>query len=228
MALLGLGVSFVTRVGDDADGRWARNHYEALGMDTSRCLVVPGALTTSACVVVERETSRRTCLIHCDRALFASPAAQAAPIDWRGIGAVNTDGHDPALALPIVRAAAAAGLRIFSDMEVCDCDRRELASLATDLVAPARILRELAGQGTIRHKGGGVGIGQCEPRPHGGRHGRCAGLRGREARGPRCLRCVRPQLRRQGHHRRRGRIRRRAEGGNRPRVSKQKTRRRCS
>lgn len=148
MALLGLDVSFVTRIGDDGDGRWARDLYESLGMDTSRCLVAPGALTMSACVAVERETSRRTCLMHRDEKLFEDPAAQVAPIDWKCFDAVNTDGHDPALTLPIVRAAAAAGLRVFSDMEVCDDDRRELADLATDLVAPARIIRELAGLDT--------------------------------------------------------------------------------
>merc|ERR1719215_1910207 len=80
MALLGLNVSFVTRTSDDSDGEWARSAYRRLGMDLSSSILVRGAATSSAAVVVATGAKKqRTSLIHDDPVLYAplDPKSQA-------------------------------------------------------------------------------------------------------------------------------------------------------
>ena len=60
--------------------------------------------------------------------------------------AVYTDGHQIDLALPIAKAAAAAGLPVVADCEVIDDQTVELTTVASVLIAPASIVTALAGK----------------------------------------------------------------------------------
>lgn len=71
MARLGLKVSFLTRLGSDSDGAMALDKYIREGMDTSNCIIIPGAQTMSACVTVGRKCGTRCSFMHKDDALFA-------------------------------------------------------------------------------------------------------------------------------------------------------------
>jgi len=151
MALLGLDVSFLTRVGDDIDGRFAKQHFEAVGLDTTHCFMVPGAATMSACVVVSTAVQQRSSLIHSDAKLFGLDlSARVDGVDLRRYDTLYTDGHQMDLVLPLVRRAAQRGMPIVADLEVLTAATRELAALASELIAPARTLCALAGRGDPR------------------------------------------------------------------------------
>mmetsp|Transcript_81658 Transcript_81658/g.147478 ORF Transcript_81658/g.147478 Transcript_81658/m.147478 type:complete len:635 (-) Transcript_81658:530-2434(-) len=152
MALLGLRVSWMTRLGDDADGDMARHAYQRLGMDLTPSIVVPGAMTSSATVIVATGANKqRSCLIYDDDALFAGGTAVsealAATIQRVASGefrAIYTDGFQMDLVLPVVRVAAEHAIPIVADVEVLNEQTRELAQLATVLVAPLSIVKTLA------------------------------------------------------------------------------------
>mmetsp|Transcript_52693 Transcript_52693/g.112445 ORF Transcript_52693/g.112445 Transcript_52693/m.112445 type:complete len:706 (+) Transcript_52693:108-2225(+) len=154
LALLGPKVTFATRVGDDLDGLMARRRYEALGMDLSLFVEVPNATTSSAVVVVSTgEQKQRNSMIHDDPAMYAkTPELETALLEaerrlaGKEFGAVYTDGWQLDMALPIVRAARRHKVHVVTDIEVWNNSTRELASLATVLIANGPILRELAAE----------------------------------------------------------------------------------
>jgi len=146
MALLGLDVSFLTRIGDDSDGRFAHRHFKAMGLDTAHCLVTPGTATMSACVVVSTALQQRACLMHRDRRMFELDlSSEVRKVDLGRYDALYTDGHQLDLVLPLVRLAVQRGLPVVADVEVLDDSTRELASLADELIAPAKNVCILAG-----------------------------------------------------------------------------------
>eukprot|EP00746_Dinoflagellata_sp_MGD_P016099 gnl/MRDRNA2_/MRDRNA2_136146_c0_seq1.p1 gnl/MRDRNA2_/MRDRNA2_136146_c0~~gnl/MRDRNA2_/MRDRNA2_136146_c0_seq1.p1 ORF type:complete len:343 (-),score=56.69 gnl/MRDRNA2_/MRDRNA2_136146_c0_seq1:49-1077(-) len=150
MAQLGLDVSVLTRIGDDDEGENAIRQFLKLGINVDHCISVPKAFTMSAYVAIETETSRRTCLMHKDESMFeydvTSRVQDAVQMVEAGrYDAVYTDGHQLELVLPVAHAAVRKGLPLLSDAEVLDDKTRELAQLATELVAPATIICTLSG-----------------------------------------------------------------------------------
>ena len=59
LARLGAIASFYGKVGDDPDSDFIRTELKAEGVDTSPCVVVPGALSRVALVLVEAATGER-------------------------------------------------------------------------------------------------------------------------------------------------------------------------
>jgi sugar/nucleoside kinase (ribokinase family) len=146
MALLGLNVSFLTRLGNDSDGKNAIEHYKGLGMDTRHCIIVPGAQTMSACVAISIEAETRACLMQKDENMFKyNIDADLAAIDLSSFDAVYTDGHQLDMALPVVKRAVDHNVPVLADVEVLDDEARVLADIATDLVAPLSVILTLAG-----------------------------------------------------------------------------------
>jgi len=149
MALLGLQVSFMTRLGEDMDGRFARDHYKEQGIRTDHCIMVPDALTMSATVAVETGSGQRSCLMHRDPSMFdfcVREAIARARDDLENYDVLYTDGHQLDLVLPVARRAAELGLPVLSDMEVLDDQALELVDLSTKLIAPATVIRKLASE----------------------------------------------------------------------------------
>jgi len=58
LARLGARVGLVSRVGDDADGEWARQDLQAWGVDTTRVVTVPGVHTDFCLVWVPPDGER--------------------------------------------------------------------------------------------------------------------------------------------------------------------------
>lgn len=150
MALLGLEVAVLTRVGDDAEGNMSLERFKSLGMDTSHCIVVPGAQTMSACVTIATASQQRACLMHKDEKMFAYDIKpHLDKIDVSSFDAVYTDGYQLDLVMPIVKRAAEANLPIMADIEVLDDEARELAKVATLLITPAATVQTLSGKDDI-------------------------------------------------------------------------------
>lgn len=146
MSRLGLSVSFLTRIGDDDDGAMAHKRFKEMDLDTSHVIVVPGVQTMSACVTIGMSDQTRSCLMHRDEAMFGYDVkAHLDKVNLDNYDAVYTDGHQMDLTLPIAAAAAARGLPVLADVEVLNDDTRALAELATELIAPWKMIEELAG-----------------------------------------------------------------------------------
>mmetsp|Transcript_6465 Transcript_6465/g.7565 ORF Transcript_6465/g.7565 Transcript_6465/m.7565 type:complete len:342 (-) Transcript_6465:99-1124(-) len=156
LALLGAKVSFMTRVGDDAEGKTALAAYQSLGMDLTHVISVPGAHTSVAAVLVATDKDKhRSCLIYDDPKLLEPCTAMALHFAIQRLSsghfnAVYTDGWQIDLALPIARAARRLSIPILADIEVVDADTRELAELANILIASVPIIKSLAGEEDLR------------------------------------------------------------------------------
>lgn len=59
LARLGVSTRFISRIGDDEDGRFLGAELAREGVDTSRLLVEPGALTRVTLVLVDQATGER-------------------------------------------------------------------------------------------------------------------------------------------------------------------------
>ncbi|CAJ1372031.1 unnamed protein product [Effrenium voratum] len=151
MAQLGLRVAFLTRLGDDVEGQTALQAYEGLDMDLRHALVVPGAQTSVATVLVASDEERhRSCLIHDDKNLMEAcgqEKVEAAIQRLRSghFSAVYTDGWQLDMALPICRAAKELGVPIVADIEAISQKTMELAELSTVLIASGIYVKILAG-----------------------------------------------------------------------------------
>lgn len=152
MALLGLNVSFMTRLGDDANAEMAKQAYTSLGMDLSHALVIPGALTMSATVVVATADVQRACLMHRDSKFMEfDPSSTIQGVPVKDFNIVYTDGHQLDLVLPLVHEASKQGVTVVADLEVLDDDGRVLAGLANHLIAPVSVILALAAENDL-HK----------------------------------------------------------------------------
>jgi len=156
LALLGAKVSFMTRVGDDAEGTTAMKAYKKLGMDLRHSLVVPGAHTSVAAVLVATDKEKhRSCLIYDDPKLLQPCSKEAINGAIEGLSsgdfnAVYCDGWQLDLALPIARAAKQLDIPVIADVEAVSLETRELADLASVLIASVPIIKALAGKDDVR------------------------------------------------------------------------------
>lgn len=156
LALLGAKVSFMTRIGDDAEGTTAVTAYKKLGMDLAHVICVPGAHTSVAAVLVATDKEKhRSCLIYDDPRLLEPCPAEALNTAIQRLSsgdfhAVYTDGWQIDLALPIARAAQKLSIPILADVEVVNAETRELADLATVVIASVPIIKALAGKDDLR------------------------------------------------------------------------------
>jgi sugar/nucleoside kinase (ribokinase family) len=151
MALLGLHVSVMTRIGDDSDGKLVQRQFQEMGIDTCHCISIAGAQTMSACVVIGTTDQSRSCLMHKDQRLFeydlsAHLKAVIADVESGFYDAVYTDGHQLDMVLPVAHAACKCGIPLIADIEILNDESRVLAGLASELIAPAKVICALSGQ----------------------------------------------------------------------------------
>jgi sulfofructose kinase len=73
LSRLGLRVGLISRVGDDADGAWARDDLQGWGVDVARVVAVPGAVTDFCLVWVAPDGER---MLACD-----NPAVRSLQLD---------------------------------------------------------------------------------------------------------------------------------------------------
>ena len=156
LALLGAKVAFVTRMGDDPEGHAALKAYKALDMDLTHGVVVRKAHTSVAAVLVATDKAHhRSCLIYDDPKLLEAPTSEAVNTAIQRLtsgdfDAVYTDGWQIDLALPILRAANKLSIPIVADIEAVTDETRELANLATVLIAGVSVMKALAGKDDVR------------------------------------------------------------------------------
>jgi len=115
-ARLGRRCAYVGRVGDDAAGRAALAPLRAAGVDVSGVRVVPGSVSQTAMILVDRNDGDRTILWHRPPELRLS-AADVPRAAVEGAAALLLDAGDPEAAAWAARIARAAGVPVILDAD---------------------------------------------------------------------------------------------------------------
>jgi sugar/nucleoside kinase (ribokinase family) len=116
LARLGLRTEYIGRYGDDAFGRDGLASLEPDGVHHARAIVVPGASSQFAIILVQRATGERTVLWHRHPGL----ALQAEDIPDPAVAnarVVLVDCHETAAVTSVARRARRAGTRTVVDVE---------------------------------------------------------------------------------------------------------------
>jgi 5-dehydro-2-deoxygluconokinase len=119
----GSQAALLTRVSDDAVGRYCVAELNRYGVDTSHVRVVAGEARTSLAVVETRPSDAQTVLYRNGAADFALIEADAAAVDFNPIGALIVTGtalaHEPSrsAALTAIGLARAAGALVALDID---------------------------------------------------------------------------------------------------------------
>jgi sugar/nucleoside kinase (ribokinase family) len=115
-ARLGLRAAYAGVVGDDAAAERVLAPLRAVHVDCSRVRVAPGAHTRAAVIVVERASGERSVLGYRDPRL-AAPGATLSQLAIDDARLLLLDASDPAVALPLARAARARGVPVVLDLD---------------------------------------------------------------------------------------------------------------
>ncbi len=138
MAALGREAWFLGAVGDDAEGAFYRERFEADGGRAGRIRVVPGRSTGQCLSLITPDSQRtmRTCL----GAAQSLNAGMITPADFEGCALAHFEGYllyDRETALKAIETARDAGCAISLDLgsfEVIEAARDILADLLRDFV----------------------------------------------------------------------------------------------
>jgi sugar/nucleoside kinase (ribokinase family) len=115
-AKLGLRTAFVSSVGDDGVAELVLAPLRAAGVEVSRVLVMSGAASQLALIVVDERSGERTVVWHRDPRLTL-PRERLAREDIERGRALHVDAGDPDAASWAARTARAAGLPVFADVD---------------------------------------------------------------------------------------------------------------
>lgn len=116
MARLGLRVAYIGRVGDDDYGRRGLDSLRVEGVDAAGAVIVPGATSQFAVILVDRTAGTRTVLWHRHAGLAMEPG----DIPEAAIAAarvMHVDCHETAAVTAAAEAARRLGTRTVIDVE---------------------------------------------------------------------------------------------------------------
>lgn len=116
LARLGLKVGYIGRVGDDRYGREGLDSLRAEGVDVDHVVVVPGATSQFAVILVDRTAGTRTVLWHRHDGLSMLPEDVPAGL-VASARVLHVDCHEVAAMTAAAEAARAAGTRTVIDVE---------------------------------------------------------------------------------------------------------------
>jgi sugar/nucleoside kinase (ribokinase family) len=144
LAGLGLSVRYLGAFGDDGAGALVRASLESVGIDLGGCDTVRGCPTHTAAIVVDLHSRERSIVMYKDDRLRLSPGA-VDPRHLDGVDLVYVDNHEPEAALAAALLARERGIPVLADLESTDPRGVRVVPHLTSLVAPAAVIRELAG-----------------------------------------------------------------------------------
>lgn len=142
VARLGHSVAFAGYLGQDLYGDEHLHELNAAGVDTR--LVVRGQWPTSLSAIFVKPDGARTLVNYGGGQ--DPPVADAFQLDRCRARAVLVDGHHPAVAVPLVEQARAAGIPTVLDGDAPSEGARALMEKVEFLVASERFARDVSGQ----------------------------------------------------------------------------------
>lgn len=144
VARLGHRTSYVGRFGTDEAGRRSRESLVAEGVDDSHAETIDGARTHTSYIIVDEAKGTRTILYHHDQRLDYDDGD--APLDIaKRARVLHLDAQNPRAALPLARAARAAGVVVSADFDTVTDDVLALAHEVDVLIASADFPRLAVG-----------------------------------------------------------------------------------
>jgi sugar/nucleoside kinase (ribokinase family) len=142
-AAFGLNAGYLGVVGDDENGDRVRKEMNARGVDLSR-LVVRGAASRYAVIMVEESTGERLVLWERDARLDLAPA-DVVPAMVAGAKVVHLDATDEGASIALARLARSAGAIVTCDVDTVTERTAEFLSLVSIPILAAHVPRELTG-----------------------------------------------------------------------------------
>lgn len=145
MARLGAEVKLLTPFADDIPGRIQRTELQAQGVDLSLSPILTGYQSPQAVILVDEVRAHRT-VFWARGDLPQLDAAEATPDLLDGMDLLFTDGHEPATAIRLAKAAGERCLPVVMDAGSVRTGSAELVACCTDVVSSRGFAPELTGK----------------------------------------------------------------------------------
>ncbi len=146
---LGLTAAWLGKVGDDAAGQQILDGLEREGVDVNAALMVPGARSRSALIVVDGRGERTVVAWEDARTRLARDEV---PFQACAAGRVlHVDGHDLGASIAAAEAARAAGRVVTCDLDRVEERTVELLALVDVCITTPEVPAALTGERHVDH-----------------------------------------------------------------------------
>jgi sulfofructose kinase len=148
LARLGLRTRYIGKVGSDEEGRFQLRSLEADRVESSGVIVVEGAETQTAFIVIDQASGERTIIWRRDERLRIRPDE----VDGRAITSgrvLHLDGHDTAASIAAARHARDAGIPTVLDIDNIYPGAEELLPLIDFIISSSTFPERLTGESDL-------------------------------------------------------------------------------
>ncbi|HXG92225.1 MAG TPA: PfkB family carbohydrate kinase [Blastocatellia bacterium] len=149
LARLGMRASYIGKVGDDDMGRYQINSIISEGVESSGVMVVEGAETQTAFIIVDKPSGERTIIWHRDERLTIHESEVDREAVTRG-RVLHLDGHDVAASIAAARFAREAGVLTVIDVDNVYPRIEELLPLIDFIVCSSNFPERVTGCSDLR------------------------------------------------------------------------------
>lgn len=148
LASFGVGTCFIGKLSDDDFGDFTLRGLKGLGIDTSRVVRQEGKLSPYSCIVVERESKRRTVFFTEGNLAPLTPTeADLSPVAQAKL--LIIDGFHAEVQIRAAEEARRAGVTVVLDAGEVREGMGELVALSDVLIASERYASEIAPRGEV-------------------------------------------------------------------------------
>lgn len=148
LARLGLSARYIGKVGSDEEGRFQISSLASEGVDTAGIIVVEGAESQNAFIIIDQATGERTILWRRDERL----TIREEEVDERAVTAgrvLHIDGHDVAASIASARFARRAGIPVVLDIDNVYAGAEDLLPLVDFLISSSSFPERVTGERDI-------------------------------------------------------------------------------
>ena len=148
LARLGMRARYIGKVGADDMGRFQINSIAAEGVESSGIMVVEGAESQSAFIIIDSASGERTILWHRDERLIISEGEVDRAIVTAG-RALHLDGHDVAASIAAARYAREANVPTVLDIDQVYPGVEELLPLIDFMISSSSFPERITGEADL-------------------------------------------------------------------------------
>ncbi|HST19841.1 MAG TPA: PfkB family carbohydrate kinase [Blastocatellia bacterium] len=148
LARLGMRARYIGKVGADDMGRFQINSIAAEGVESSGIMVVEGAESQSAFIIIDSASGERTILWHRDERLIISEGEVDRATVTAG-RALHLDGHDVAASIAAARYAREANVPTVLDIDQVYPGVEELLPLIDFMISSSSFPERVTGEADL-------------------------------------------------------------------------------
>ena len=149
LARLGLRARYIGKVGDDDTGRFQIASIADEGVESRDIVVVRGAETQTAFIIVDGESGERTVIWHRDERLTITPD-EVDPAAIMSGRVLHLDGHDVAASIAAARIAREANVATVLDVDNAYPGVERLLPLIDFLISSSSFPERVTGESDLR------------------------------------------------------------------------------